>query len=151
MVKQPVCCGFVIVTGFTFHLGIKKTVDAYDVPNDLFIDIDKTPLLFVLMCKYALYKANKKFAPISNNSVNHQITGTFPGTLVLFRIIYVGEASHCFTKFSFQSEFNETHYFISYVTKVGKGLGPVSANQVILIIDNYEEQWTEPVEKDNCR
>lgn len=145
VVKQLLCHGFVTVTGFTFHLSLKKTVNAYDMPNDLIINIDKAPLLFVLMCKCAMYKTNKKFVPIRNNSDNYQITGTFPDSLGLFQIIYLDKASHCFTKFSFWSEFNERDskkllilqrqtiesgelYFISYVIKAGKGLALDLAN-----------------------
>ena len=86
VVKQLLCHGFVTVTGFTFHLSLKKTVNAYDMPNDLIINIDKAPLLFVLMCKCAMYKTNKKFVPIRNNSDNYQITGTFLTALGYFKL-----------------------------------------------------------------
>ena len=58
--KQPVSRGFLKEIRFTFHRSIKEVVSAYDVPDDLIINIDLTPLPFVLISKYTMDKTNEK-------------------------------------------------------------------------------------------
>ena len=49
--KQPVPPCFLKEMGFSFHWAIKEVVDAYDISDDLLINIDQTTLPFVLLSK----------------------------------------------------------------------------------------------------
>ena len=74
---------------------IKEVVSVYDVPDDLIINIDQTPLPFVLISKYTMDKTNEKFVPISDSAVYYQITGTFSvtvsGKFLPIQLIYQGK------------------------------------------------------------
>ena len=79
--KQPVSPGFLKEMGFFFHWVIKEVVDAYDIPDDLVINIDQTPLTFILLSKYTMVKKNEKLVPIANSADYREVTGTFSVTL----------------------------------------------------------------------
>ena len=49
--KQPVSSSLLKEMGFPFHRAVKKVVDAYDIPDDLVINIDEIPLPFILLSK----------------------------------------------------------------------------------------------------
>ena len=50
--KEPGLPGFLKEIRFTFCRSITEVVSAYDVPGDLIINIEQTPLPFVLISKY---------------------------------------------------------------------------------------------------
>ena len=59
--KTPVSASFLKEVGFTFYRQIDDMVSAYNIPHDLIINIDKTPLPFVLVSNYNLApKGDKK-------------------------------------------------------------------------------------------
>ena len=111
--KQPVSPGFLKEIRFTFHRSIKEVVSAYDVPDDLIINIDQTPLPFILISKYTMDKTNEKFVPISDSADYRQITGTFSvtasGKFLPIQLIYQGKTDRCHPKFKFPKEFHVTH------------------------------------------
>ena len=57
--QQPVSPGFLKEMGFSFHRVIKGVVDVYDILDDLVINIDQTPLSFILLRLYAWIKRMK--------------------------------------------------------------------------------------------
>ena len=59
---------------------VSPFIDAYDIPDDLVINIDQTPLPLILLSKYTMDKKNEKLVPIANSVDYRQVTGT----LVLF-------------------------------------------------------------------
>ena len=63
--------------GFTFYQAIKKVVDAYDIPNDLDVNINEAPLPFVLLSKCTMVKKNGKLVQIPNSAHYRQVTRTF--------------------------------------------------------------------------
>ena len=105
--------GFLKEIRFTFHRSIKEVVSAYDVPDDLIINIDQTPLPFVLISKYTMDKTNEKFVPISDSADYRQITGTFSvtasGKFLPIQLIYKEKTDRCHRKFKFPKEFHVTH------------------------------------------
>ena len=111
--KQPISPGILREIGFTFHRAIKDSVTAYDVPDDLIINIAQTLLSYVLISKYTMHKTNDKAVPISNSADYCQITGTFTvtrsGKFLPIQLIYQGKTSRCHPKFEFPSKFNITH------------------------------------------
>ena len=73
--------GFLDEMGFSFHRAIKEVVDAYDIPDDLMINVDQTPLPFILLSKYTMDKKNEKLLPLANSYDYLEVTGTFSITL----------------------------------------------------------------------
>ena len=57
--QQPVSPGFLKEMGFSFHRVIKGVLDVYDILDDLVINIDQTPLSFILLRLYAWIKRMK--------------------------------------------------------------------------------------------
>ena len=49
--KQSVAPSFLKNIGFSFQRAIKEVVEAYDISDDLIINIDQTPLPFMLLGK----------------------------------------------------------------------------------------------------
>ncbi|MEO0687886.1 MAG: hypothetical protein AAFY76_23235 [Cyanobacteria bacterium J06649_11] len=66
--------GFLKEMGFSFHRSIKELVDAHDIPDDLVINIDQTPLPFILLSKYTMDKKNEKLVPIANSADYQEIS-----------------------------------------------------------------------------
>ena len=52
--------GFLKDMDFSVHQAIKEVVDAFDIPVDLVMNIDQTPLPFILLSKYTVDKKNEK-------------------------------------------------------------------------------------------
>lgn len=166
--KQPVSPGFLKEIRFTFHRSIKEVVTAYDVPDDLIINIDQTPLPFVLISKYTMDKTNEKFVPISDSADYRQITGTFSvtasGKFLPIQLIYQGKTDRCHPKFRFPKEFQVTHtenhwsnetkaielvnrILIPYVKQIREELGFRATKQWVLIADVFKAHWTDAVKK----
>ena len=115
--KQLVSPGLLKEIGFPIHLPIKKVVDAYDIFDDLLINIDQTLLPFILLSKYTMDKKNEKLVPIENSPDYCQVTGTLSITLsdifLPMQIIYQGQTDRCHPKFKLPEEFNIT-YSVNY-------------------------------------
>ena len=98
--------------GFPFHWAVKKVVDAYDIPDDLVINIDEIPLPFILLSKYTMDKKNEKLVSIANSAGYCQITVTFSislsGIFLPMQIIYQGQTDCRHSEFKFPEEFNST-------------------------------------------
>ena len=56
--KQPVSPDFLKEMGFFFHTAIKEFTDGYHIPDDLLININQTPLPFIILSKYSMDKKN---------------------------------------------------------------------------------------------
>lgn len=152
--------------GFSFHRAIKEFVDAHDIPDELVLNIDQTPLPFILLSKFTMDKKNEKLVPIANSADYRQGTGTFSITLsgdfLPLQIIYQGKTARCHPKFKFPVEFNITHsdnhwsneeksielmmkVFVPYVRSKKEELGLRSTKKWFLIADVFKAQWTEKV------
>ena len=60
--------GFLKDIGFSFDRSIKEVVEAYDIPDDLIVNIDQMLLPFILLIKYTMDKKNEKLVPIANSA-----------------------------------------------------------------------------------
>ena len=98
--KEPVFPGFLDEMGFSFHTAIKEVVDAYDIPDDLMININPTPPPFILLNKCTMDKKNENLVPVTNSADFRQVTGTFsqlPIPVFFFspiQIIYQRQTDH---------------------------------------------------------
>ena len=59
--KPLVAPGIIKEIGLTFYNEINEIVHAHEIPPEMIINIDQTPLPFVLISKYTL---DKKVAPV---------------------------------------------------------------------------------------
>ena len=66
--KQPVSPDSLKEMGFFFHRAIKEFIDGYNIPDDLLININQTPLPFIILSKYSTDKKNLKLVPIANSA-----------------------------------------------------------------------------------
>ena len=64
--KQPVAPGLIKEIGFTFFRSINEAVSTYNIPSELVINIDQTPLPFFLVSNYTLAQNGEKTVPITN-------------------------------------------------------------------------------------
>ena len=67
--------------GLSFYKEINEIVHAHKIPPELIINIDQTPIPFVLISKYMLEKKGTSRVPVLGTSDYRQITGTFGITL----------------------------------------------------------------------
>ena len=78
--------------GFHFYQAIKEVVDAYDISDDLVINIDESSFSFILLSKCTMVKKNEKLVQIPNSADYGQVTGTFLielySTFLPIQIIY---------------------------------------------------------------
>lgn len=133
-------------------------VSAYDVPDDLIINIDQTPLPFVLISKYTMDKTNEKFVPITDSADYCQITGTFSvtvsGKFLPIQLIYQGkkfpEEFHVTHTENHRS--NETkaielvnHIIIPYARQIREELGFCTTKQWLFVADVFKGHWTDAV------
>ena len=129
------------------------------------INIDQTPLPFVLINKYTLAKKGSSRVSVPGTSDYRQITGTFVVTMVgsflPIQLIYQGKTPRCQPEFNFPKEFHVTqpssHWadentsidmlkkiLILYVEAKRKELG-VTDKPWLLICDVFKGQWTDAV------
>ena len=166
--KVPISPGFIKEIGFTFYRSIKTLVDSFDIPPQLIINIDQTPLPYCLTSQYTMAEKGAKRVAITGSADHRQITGTFSVTLAgLFlpmQLIYEGKTNRCHPKFSFPTGFNITHsvnhwsneekakelllsVIIPYVKKMRNELELVQDKEWVLVADVFKGQWTDAVKK----
>ena len=98
--RQSVSSSFLKEMQFSFDLAIKEVVDAYDIPDDLMININPTPPPFILLNKCTMDKKNENLVPVTNSADFRQVTGTFsqlPIPVFFFspiQIIYQRQTDH---------------------------------------------------------
>ena len=158
MQNKPVSPGFLKEIRFTFCCSIKEVVSAYDVPDDLIINIDQTPLPFVLISKYTMDKTNEKFVPTSDSADYCQITGTFsvtvPGKFLPIQLIYQGKkfpeefhVTHTANHLSNETKAIElvNHIIIPYVMQIREELGFCATKQWVFVGHVFKAHWTDAV------
>ena len=127
--KQPVSPGYLKEMGFSFHWAIKEVFDAYDIPDDLVININQTPLPFILLSKYTMDKKNKKNVLIKNSADSRQVIWssiTLSGIFLPMQIIP-----------------NNTHS--TYVRNKKEALDLRSNKNWLLIADVFKGHWVDKV------
>ena len=166
--KEPISPGFLKEICFMFCQSINEIVSAHDMVDNLIINIDQTPLPFVLISNYMMDKTNEEFVPISDSADYRQITGTFSvttsGKFLPIQLIYQGKTDRCHPKFNFPKEFHITHtenhwsnekkamelinhVLIPYVKQIREELGFRTTKEWVLVADVFKAHWTDAVKK----
>ena len=169
--KPTIPFGLIKEVGLTFFKDIAETVQKNNIPPELIINIDQTPLPFILISKYTMNKKGAKNVPIQGTDDYRQITGTFAvamsGEFLPMQLIYEGKTPRCLPKYTFPSDFhvtqNPTHWanettslellekiILPYVFRTREKLGVPESQKWLLICDVFKAQWTDPV-KDMVR
>ena len=111
--KPLIAPGLIQEVGFSFFKEIFEVVQAQNIPPELIINIDQTPLPFVLISKYTMNKKGESNVPILGTADYRQITGTFAITLsgrfLPIQLIYQGKTDRCHPTYNFPKEFHITH------------------------------------------
>ena len=159
--------GLIKEVGLTFFKEISEAVQADNVPPELIINIDQTPLPFVLISKYTMNKRGEKSVPILGSADYRQITGTFAvsmsGTFLPIQLIYKGTTDRCHPKYKFPDSFHVTHtsnhwsneqtsvdllekIVGPYLNETREKLGLTNDYPWLLIADVFRGQWTDRVQ-----
>ena len=101
-----------------FHHDIVSTVDKFNIPESLIINIDQTPTKYVPVGRLSLAKKSAKTVTVEGNSDKRTITAmfvfSFKADFLPMQLIYAGKTTKCLLRFNFPDQyslsFNETHY-----------------------------------------
>ena len=157
--KASIAPGLIREVGFAFYKQVSEIVHAHNMK--LIINIDQTPLPYVLISKYTMNKKGEKKVPILGTDDYRQITGTFSvamdGSFLPIQLIYKGKTSRSQPKYKFPKEFhvtqNPTHWanettsiellekiIIPYVKRTRETLGLPEDHAWLLISDVFKAQ-----------
>ena len=110
--KPIIVPGLAKEIGLTFYNDINENIQAHEIPHETVINIDQTPLLFVLISKYTLAKKGSSRVSVPGTSNDRQITGTFAvtmaGSFLPFQLTYQGKTPRCQPEFNFPKKFHVT-------------------------------------------
>ena len=91
--KVEPCSTFLEEEKFTFQRAIAKAVSDHDIPMELVLNLDQTPLSYVSPGKYIFDLKGLKTVPIKGVNDKRQITATFTvtvsGSFLLFNLFIV--------------------------------------------------------------
>ena len=165
--KPVLSPGLIKEVGLTFFKQISEAVQADNIPAELIVNIDQTPLPFVLISKYTMNKTGEKSVPVLGTADYRQITGTFAvsmsGTFLPMQLIYQGTTNRCHPKYTFPESFDVTHtpnhwsneetsidllqkILAPYLTETREKLGLSADHPWVLIADVFKGQWTDRVQ-----
>ena len=103
--KPLIAPGLIKEIGFSFHKEIHELIKWFNIPKELVINIDQTPLPFVLVSSYTIEKKGNQCV---------EITGAFgvclSGDFLPIQLIYQRKAKCCEPTFPFPREFHVTEY-----------------------------------------
>ena len=100
---------FLLEGKLTFQERIASIIEELDIPNELFLNLDQTPLSYVSLGNILLIQ---KVQTIKGIDDKRQITATFAvsmtGKFLPIQLIYERKTSTCLPRFDFQADFNVT-------------------------------------------
>lgn len=103
---------FLLEEKLTFQRLISSIVEEHDIPKDLVLNLDQTPLSYISPGKYTFNPKGAKTVPIKGIDDKRQITGTFTvsmtGKFLPIQLIYEGKTRRCLPKYDFPPDFNVT-------------------------------------------
>ena len=79
--KPLIAAGLILEISLTFYNEINEIVQAQEIPSEMIINTDQTPLLFVLISNYSLGEKSTSRVSVSATSDYCQITGAFGVTM----------------------------------------------------------------------
>jgi len=167
--KIPVSPGFLNESKLNFQRNIKSLQHWHEIPDDLIINYDQTPLSYVSSPNHTLEMEGTKSVPLVGKGKKKQITGTFSvtksGLFLPMQIIYQGKTNRCHPQnIEFPDGFNITHsknhwsneeraiehlqeIIFPYLKKRKEELGLPEDQKALLIYDVFKGQKTDRVLK----
>ena len=110
--KVEPCSKFLEEEKFTFQRAIAKAVSDHDIPMELVLNLDQTPLSYVSPGKYTFDLKGLKTVPIKGVDDKRQVTATFTvtasGFFLPIQLIYSGKTKRSLPKFDFPKCFDVT-------------------------------------------
>ena len=149
--------------GFTFLKEISEVIQANNIPPQLIISIEQTPLTFVLISKYTMNKKGESSVPLQGTNDYRQITGIFSvtisGDFLPIQLINKGKPNRCAPTYHFPNDFHITHSYnhwaneetsidliqkviIPYIETMRGEQGLTQDYPWLLISDVFKAQWT---------
>ena len=159
---------FLLEEKLTFQKNISRIVFEHDIPMELIVNLDQTPLSYVSPGKYTFDVKGVKTVPIKGIDDKRQITATFAvsmsGKFLPIQVIYGGKSQRCLPKFDFPGNFDitfsENHWSnteksISFFEKivfphfknVHRSKGYPDEQMGLVIMDTFKGQDNEEVTK----
>ena len=147
---------------------ISGVIFEHDIPKELIINLDQTPLSYVSPGKYTFDVTSVKIDPIKGIDDKRQITATFAISMsrefLLIQVIYKGKTKRCLPKYafpaSFDATFSESHWSnieksLSFFKKivfphfqnVRKAKGYPDEQMSLIIMDSFKGQDKDEVAK----
>ena len=117
--KVEPCAKFLEKEKCLFQRAISKFVSEHDIPLDLVLNLDQTPVFYVLLYEYTFYLKGSTTVPIKGANDKQQINATFtvsaPGSFLPIQPIYNGKTKRFLPKYDFPNcfdvKFTLNHWF----------------------------------------
>ena len=165
--KIPVSPGLLKEVKLNYQRQIKVLFDWHDIPDELVINYDQTPLSYVSSPNHTLEVQGATSVPLVGKGKKKQITGTFAvtksGVFLPMQIIYEGKTDRCHPRgIEFPEGFNVTHsenhwsneekaiehlqmVIFPYLEKAKEDLNLPQDQKSLLIFDVFKGQITQRV------
>ena len=162
--KIPVAPGLLKEEQLTFQRKTQALIKWYDIPKELVLNFDQTPLSYITVGNNTLEFEDAKSVPVKGKGKGKQITGTFTvsatGRFLPIQLIYAGKTNRCQPQsIEFPPGFDVTHshnhwsneelaiqhickIVIPYVDKMKEELGLPKDQKSLLIYDVFKGQTT---------
>ena len=152
----------------TFQANIANAVVEHDIPDDLVINLDQTPLSYVSPGKYTMHQRGATNVPINGLDDKRQVTGTFAvsmtGNFLPVQVIYQGKTKRCLPKYTYPKSFDVTYsvnhwsnteksvdFFnkivFPYIKEVKKEKGYPKEQMSLVIFDTFKGQDNDTLKK----
>ena len=163
--KIPIAPGLLKEEQLTFQRKILALIKWHDIPKELVLNFDQTPLSYITVGNSTLEFEGATSVPVKGKGKGKQITGTFTvsatGRFLPMQLIYAGKTDRCHPiGIEFPRGFHITHspnhwsneelaiqhiseIVIPYVEKMKEELGLPSDQKSLLIYDVFKGQTTE--------
>ena len=167
--KIPIAPGILSEEKLTFQRKIRQCKLWHEIPNDLVLNFDQTPLSYICTGKTTLEERGTKNVPLVGKGKQKQITGTFTitamGEFLPMQVIYEGKTPRCYpVGIEFPDGFNITcsknHWsnerkaiehlqtiIFPYLAKKREELNLPTHHKAMLIFDVFKRQCTDTVLK----
>ena len=103
---------FLLEEKLTFQRQISTVINDHDIPKDLIVNLDQTPLSYVCPGKYTFNPKGAKTVPIKGIDNKRQISATFvismTGEFLPIQLTYEGKTKRCLPNFDSPASFNVT-------------------------------------------
>ena len=162
--RIPVAPGILKETKLDFQRRIKILQERYQVPDDLILNFDQTPLPYVCVSNHTLHEKGASSVPLVGKGKKKQITGTFTvtksGIFLPMQLIYEGKTDRCLPKDvtfpeGFDLTYTQNHWsneekalqhltkiVFPYVEKKKAELNLPAEQKALLIFDVFKGQKT---------